>query len=107
MAILFLQEHCSLNTRNLCKGLAMKEYIQDAQADQDCPLIIYIGDGQNDFCPIKSLTSTDFAFIRKDHSLHKLLTSGDIDSTEIAAQISFWTTGNDIDKVLKSTGILI
>lgn len=80
---------CQLGGRNLCKGSAMKHFIQDKNYKQ----IKYFGDGKNDLCPALMLQEQDIVFPRLNYKLVELLTSG---QHQPKAQIRPWHCGSDI-----------
>ena len=92
-----MQEVCDLNSRNLCKGLAIQDYL--ASQEEVFSRVVYIGDGKNDFCPLTFLGPQDLALVRKNHSLHKHLTSNEMDMSEIKARINYWQDGGDIQSL--------
>ncbi|XP_074274232.1 inorganic pyrophosphatase 2-like [Silene latifolia] len=56
---------CNLCPPNLCKGLVAKRI----QAPLSTKQIIYIGDGNNDFCPAIKLRARDYVMPRKNFQL--------------------------------------
>ncbi|KAI8611110.1 phosphatase phospho-type [Chytriomyces sp. MP71] len=79
---------CSVN---LCKGSEMLQRME--QYD----VVLYGGDGKNDYCPMTKLSAKDYAFARRGHSLEKLLDSRDSKHIDaIKAKLIWWTEGEDL-----------
>ncbi|KAJ3224485.1 hypothetical protein HDU81_008538 [Chytriomyces hyalinus] len=79
---------CSLN---LCKGTEMQQRMSEYD------IVLYGGDGKNDYCPMTKLAEKDFALARRGHSLEKLI-SGDTNIERgIKASLLWW---NEADEML-------
>ncbi|MBW0532954.1 hypothetical protein O181_072669 [Austropuccinia psidii MF-1] len=64
------QHTCSFGcSPNMCKGAELSGYLEKTQKKFD--RIAYVGDGENDFCPIVQLKKGDFALVRKFRGLSK------------------------------------
>lgn len=79
----------------MCKQTMLRDYLQKTQSKFD--RIFYLGDGKNDFCPLKMLQKEDVAFVRKNLDLHKMIeklkAKGKFD---LKCEIFFWDNGFDI-----------
>lgn len=83
--------------RNICKGRAVKDIL--SQLPHQPKIKIYVGDGGNDYCPVKTtFTDRDIIFAKKNYPLHKKLKSDE----EIKAAIIEWTKSNEILDYLQS-----
>lgn len=103
-----LQTTCQLSSKNLCKGQILTDFCEQQKLKNVIyDKIIYVGDGNNDLCPVLRLSENDVAFARKDYKLHKLLdnreTRKDYDSSQnpVKAKIQAWETGYDVIKYLR------
>ncbi|KAF9995716.1 hypothetical protein BGZ80_007443, partial [Entomortierella chlamydospora] len=105
---------CSLN---ICKGqevdkllenLVRRDSLQtgDAIEARTTTKMIYVGDGQNDYCPaLRMQSSQDIFFVRRGRSLEKYLTKEGQDSAvrgAIKARTVFWERAGDILKELQA-----
>jgi 2,3-diketo-5-methylthio-1-phosphopentane phosphatase len=68
------QTSCPICPKNLCKGTALKKYIQE---HGPFTKVFYVGDGANDLCPaLVALSTSDLLFVREGYSLSKILKQG-------------------------------
>ncbi|TPX71042.1 hypothetical protein CcCBS67573_g06304 [Chytriomyces confervae] len=79
---------CSLN---LCKGTEMQKRMSEYD------IVLYGGDGKNDYCPMTKLGEKDFALARRGHSLEKLISGDDTYEKGIKANLLWW---NEADEML-------
>ena len=56
---------------NLCKGLCLHLIIDGLGGRESIKKIVYVGDGDGDFCPCLALSLSDFVCCRKNWTLHK------------------------------------
>lgn len=114
---------CALSTVNLCKGSILQDFLQKQQKS-NCVMykkVFYVGDGNNDLCPILRLAKDDFGCARKGYTLQKDLqaiktenrwkmenmqNAGDEKSQVVGgsldAEIFFWNDGNELAKFILS-----
>ncbi|KAJ3124575.1 DNA-directed RNA polymerase III core subunit ret1 [Physocladia obscura] len=78
---------CSVN---LCKGAEILQRMNNYD------LVIYGGDGKNDFCPMTKLRSTDVALVRRGHSLEAYLKADAKRVENIKARVLWWTEANEM-----------
>ncbi len=92
---------CQICNVSQCKGQLLREYIeQNTNADKFYS-IIYVGDGDNDFCPAKALAKSDYLFPREDWGLHKKLK--ELKPGELQCEnVILWRDGEIITETLKS-----
>lgn len=99
-----------LNTHNcsycfngeMCKGVVIRNYI--SKKYKDCGIsyqkIFFAGDYLNDICLCLELRENDFAFAREGYPLHKDLENRKAKG-QLKANLTRWTTGDDIIKMLE------
>lgn len=81
---------------NMCKG-AILDAIRSARPYTH---VLYVGDGQGDFCPATRLTASDVVFARADDSAsgkaYGLLKRLQRHSERVTARVEPWSSGDDI-----------
>eukprot|EP01027_Heterolobosea_sp_BB2_P015761 GEZU01022539.1.p1 GENE.GEZU01022539.1~~GEZU01022539.1.p1 ORF type:complete len:226 (+),score=34.69 GEZU01022539.1:298-975(+) len=83
---------CKICSINMCKGeIVTSIATKDGSYDQ----VIYVGDGQNDFCPLTYLSTNDLAFVRRNYALEKLL-QRDTHISKVRAKVHYWTTHDEL-----------
>ena len=93
-------DRCSVN---LCKGLALQQYLQKNGEEGMCyDKIVYIGDGRGDFCPCLHLSDRDIAMARKHYRLLDMLTE-EHGRSQLKAQLIPWDDGNDLLRFFQQT----
>lgn len=101
-----VQDSCKLSTRNMCKGMIMDDFIK-TQSERGIiyDKVVFVGDGQNDFCPILRLNGNGIACCRNNYKCVDLVRKAKAgqnispnDSTKytIKADLCIWETGQDI-----------
>lgn len=105
---LLLQPHhhqtsCSLSSQNLCKGAILEGFVDGASKRvTEYEVIFYVGDGENDLCPILRLGKNDYGCVRRGYSLERQLEKlQSVDSTdemqkEMDATLLYWDNGTDL-----------
>jgi len=81
---------------HMCKSKIMVDILKSSNS-LNTPKI-YIGDGQNDFCPCTHLSEQDYIFARKDFSLHKKIQK----HKEVKAKVVVWENSEDIFNYLSN-----
>lgn len=99
----FHAHDCQQCPVNLCKRRVLQDFTENRAKDGvRYERICYIGDGGNDFCPVKELKEGDIAMPRKGFTLEKLLRKGISEgSDELRAKIMPWTSANEILQELR------
>ena len=93
---------CDFADRLMCKSRVMRSFLNTNQKSYD--KIIFIGDGPNDFCPVKDLLSkNDLVFARSGFKLAKIIDSR---KEEVEAKVLQWQSGKDILAALKEDGMI-
>nr|ACU14664.1 unknown [Glycine max] len=87
---------CNLCPPNMCKGLVI-ERIQNSLAAAGKKKLIYLGDGNGDFCPSLRLKDGDYVMPRKDFPLCDLVSKN---SNKIKAEVHGWRDGKELEHVL-------
>ena len=82
---------------NICKRLVLSHHIKKINLKGN---LIYVGDGNNDFCPAYELNESDVLCIRKGYALEKLVASEGY-SSKTKAKIIYWSNGYDLTKILE------
>ncbi|KAF9423457.1 hypothetical protein BGZ94_008281 [Podila epigama] len=100
---------CSLN---ICKGHEIDKLLQypllannstREKSESSAPQMIYVGDGQNDYCPALRLQMNDIYFVRTGRSLERYLAKGGPTlQNAIQGRIVYWTRPLDILKELEA-----
>ena len=75
---------------NICKGQVIDAWY-GAPLPASAPPIIYIGDGNNDWCPASRLRSTDHILARRGYPLERRLQKAPVRGTVMS-----WSTGTDV-----------
>ena len=89
---------CDFAGRRMCKAKVLQHFLDTSDKTYD--RIVYIGDGPNDFCPVKEvLDKNDLVFPRIGYKLNNILKER---GGEVDAPIFPWESGKDILKVLKT-----
>lgn len=107
-----IQESCKLSTRNMCKGMILEDFIK-SQADSGVSYekVVYVGDGQNDFCPILRLGENDIACVRNNYKCADLVRRSKegkhVDESDgkkyfIEPQVCIWDDGAQILDFLRN-----
>lgn len=86
------QNSCTTCPKNLCKSLALAEWRRNGDYQQ----VVYVGDGQNDFCPMKTLGSKDIVFPRRGLTCDKLIQKALESEVGFAPKFYAWTDGFQI-----------
>ncbi|CAB0005495.1 unnamed protein product [Nesidiocoris tenuis] len=68
------QDWCALSSENLCKGHILENYIEKRKVEGvEFDKILYVGDGNNDYCPSLKLREEDVTFPRKGYAFMQKL----------------------------------
>lgn len=89
---------CPNCDKSLCKRILLKEHLTKLQSKYK--KIVYVGDGDNDYCPSTILTKNDLLFPRCSYSLHKKLLIPKY-RNNLKCGVHLWNTGRDISKIIK------
>ncbi|XP_055354159.1 pyridoxal phosphate phosphatase PHOSPHO2-like [Paramacrobiotus metropolitanus] len=101
---------CELSARNICKGAVLRRLCYPNAQQEDVPsaaeellkplddgclydCVIFVGDGQNDYCPSLRLRPQDFVFARQRFQLVNLLKKN---AELVKAGVFTWATGYDM-----------
>ncbi|XP_003800905.1 pyridoxal phosphate phosphatase PHOSPHO2 [Otolemur garnettii] len=88
---------CNRCPKNLCKNVALAEFVgKQSQQVMSYTQIVYIGDGENDVCPITLLKKNDVAMPRKGYALQKTLTRMSQNLEPMEYSIVVWSSGIEI-----------
>ncbi|PNX77640.1 inorganic pyrophosphatase 2-like [Trifolium pratense] len=78
------------------QGLVM-ERLQNSLEDEGKKKIIYLGDGNGDFCPSLKLKESDYLMPRMNFALSDLVSKN---SNDIKANVHDWMDGEELENVL-------
>ncbi|KAK7294320.1 hypothetical protein RJT34_17209 [Clitoria ternatea] len=87
---------CNLCPPNMCKSLVI-ERIQNSLAAAGNKKVIYLGDGNGDFCPSLKLKDCDYLMPRRDFPLCDLVSKN---PNKIKAEVHGWRDGKELEHVL-------
>lgn len=97
------QSECDLSTKNLCKGMILKDYVKSREKDNNgvkFSRIIYVGDGKNDLCPSLRLNKKDHVFARRGYTLETMLKAAETKDKKISATVHYWQTAYEISEFM-------
>jgi len=83
---------------NMCKHELLCNYKETKLSEGILyNVVYYVGDGGNDFCPVSSLSASDYGFPRSDYALERILkkTTQNIDCT-----IHVWKSASEIERLI-------
>ena len=89
---------CATNlcTANICKGLIFKNLVKNLKPEQTGQMPnIYVGDGNNDYCPGLVLEKNDLFFVKKNFSLDKRL-QNPVYFQNLKCSVCYWSDASDI-----------
>ncbi|XP_061386166.1 pyridoxal phosphate phosphatase PHOSPHO2-like [Musca vetustissima] len=91
------QTECRMSSANLCKGKVLEHFLieQDLRYNMTYEHVIYVGDGNNDICPVTKLSPRDIACPREGFSMDKTLTKNPL-KLKVRSEIIRWKTGFDL-----------
>lgn len=97
-----------LHDLSQCKKKVIEDYLLSKQINPKTvsdhyTRIIYVGDGENDYCPSTLLTSNDLLFPREDYALFKMVCEkvpGE-NLRKLNCVIHSWKNGTSIVEILK------
>jgi 2,3-diketo-5-methylthio-1-phosphopentane phosphatase len=84
-----------------CKKKVLHDFfkIRGVDYQRDYSNILYIGDGENDYCPSTLLDQKNHLFPREEYALHKMLSDEKI-KTKLECNIHPWKNGFNIIEVI-------
>lgn len=91
------QTDCRLSAVNLCKGKVLEHFMieQDLRHNITYERVIYVGDGNNDICPVTKLRNRDIACAREGFSMAKTLAKNPM-KLKVRAEFITWKSGFDL-----------
>lgn len=87
---------CNLCPSNLCKGRLI-EQIQVSLSESESKRLIYLGDGNNDFCPALKLAASDYVMPKKDFPLSERIMKN---PQVVKAEVCLWNDSKDLARIL-------
>lgn len=93
---------CEACPINMCKQKVLSDF-KESQASSGIhyQATCYVGDGSNDFCPVKILNETDLVMPRKGFSLEKLLSKAGCENDALKPRVVPWCSGSEILQQLR------
>lgn len=64
--------------------------------------VMYVGDGQNDFCPTLRLSANDYVFPRTKFSLERVIKQDQSTDCKVKATVVPWACGKTILETINS-----
>lgn len=86
---------CETCPSNMCKKKILNDFLMEN--NYHFKNLIYVGDGENDYCPCQILKEKNLIFSRKDFALNKKINK----VGGIIADIFYWNDGTEILNELK------
>ena len=86
---------CHMCNSSQCKGAILKQYLEEKRIIID--KVIYVGDGENDYCPALSLNDNDILFPREKWGLHKKIQNL---KEDLKCKTIIWSSGDVIKNEL-------
>jgi 2,3-diketo-5-methylthio-1-phosphopentane phosphatase len=85
-----------------CKKKVLNEYFKNKNIDylKEYSNILYVGDGENDYCPSTLLEPDNYLFPRQDYALHNMLVEENIER-KLKCNIHPWINGLSVLEVIK------
>lgn len=99
---------CDWCGANMCKSRILRKlYLPDGRQASSYKKVVYVGDGENDCCPMRLLSEEDVAFVRRGYRAEKLIATNDRQiASAIRARIHYWTSGVEILDDLKQNHVI-
>ncbi|GAC71329.1 hypothetical protein PANT_2d00058 [Moesziomyces antarcticus T-34] len=92
-----VQHTCSVGcSANMCKGDELEAFLERHGGRDAFDRIIYVGDGGNDYCPVKRLRTSDLAFVRKFRGLQTRIAR----EAGVKAGIKYWNGAWELEGYL-------
>ncbi|SPO44844.1 uncharacterized protein PSANT_02530 [Moesziomyces antarcticus] len=92
-----VQHTCSVGcSANMCKGDELEAFLERHGGRDAFDRIIYVGDGGNDYCPVKRLRTSDLAFVRKFRGLQTRIAR----EGGVKAGIKYWNGAWELEGYL-------
>ncbi|KIM69041.1 hypothetical protein SCLCIDRAFT_103543 [Scleroderma citrinum Foug A] len=91
------QHQCKVGcSPNLCKGEELEAFLARHLPEYD--RVIYVGDGENDFCPILRMRSQDMVLCRRLRGLeHRIAQEGEKEG--LKCQVKYWAGAWEVEEI--------
>lgn len=90
------EKECDICCRNICKTDEYEKLM--TKCGEEVKKVVFVCDGENDYCLARNLKEGDVAFVRKDFGLDKKMKK---DGIKLKCEVVYWETGTDIKNVLE------
>jgi len=89
---------CDLCHANLCKGKVLREEVmpRHGRLHSYDNVVVYVGDGENDFCPVSMLKQGDYAFVRQFDQVSGLEAKVKENGDRLKCNIMTWRNGEEL-----------
>ena len=84
----------------MCKGDELDAFIEKHGDWDGWDEVIYLGDGENDFCPLLRMREKDLAMVRKGMSLERRVKS----EGGLKCGLRYWTGAWEVDEWVTDLG---
>ncbi|KAK8853277.1 hypothetical protein IAR55_003981 [Kwoniella newhampshirensis] len=82
---------------NMCKGAELDDYLAEQGGKDSFDKIVYVGDGENDFCPLLRMRKGDLACVRKGLELDKRIKE-EGEKAGLKVDVKYWEQAWQIDE---------
>ncbi|XP_068141468.1 pyridoxal phosphate phosphatase PHOSPHO2 [Drosophila tropicalis] len=91
------QTDCKLSASNLCKGRVLEHFVieRDLRNNIRYDHVFYVGDGNNDICPVLRQRACDFACARQGFAMEKHLLRNR-NKLKLRPELLIWRNGFDL-----------
>ena len=102
---LYFEERKNISKCNICESTLckLKEIEKHVLSKSNTSYIqkICVGYGKNDICACRALNADEFCFVRKNFTLHELISKNTYYKSMIKGNIMYWDDGLDLTENLK------
>ncbi|GAA5945666.1 hypothetical protein JCM1841_000860 [Sporobolomyces salmonicolor] len=92
------QHNCTVGcSPNMCKGAELEEFMKRHGGWAAFDQVVYVGDGGNDYCPLKHLRSGDLALVRMYRELSRRITK---EGDALRCTVVPWGGAWEVEKIL-------
>ena len=99
------QHTCDVGcSANMCKGTPRTDpgdeldAYRARHADRGYERVVYVGDGGNDFCPVRRLGPQDVALVRRHRGLAKRI----LEEGPVRCQVRYWSGAWEAEQLLRA-----
>lgn len=95
---------CSLGcSPNMCKGAELAAYLEHMNGSKSFDRIAYVGDGDNDYCPLaKVLSKNDYALVRAHKELPRRINQEKERGNHLSCNVIQWEGAWQIEQIFSN-----